>query len=166
MKKILLIPAIIGLVAVPSFVVAHRGTDESKPNDVRQESSRQASSVQEKNPSSATSNSADSPGSSDDNSDNSQAAASNPSSSSSINLDQAKAIALGVFPGKTIKEVETEVEHGILVYSVRFTDSSRVDVNSNDGSIVRTEREEDDHIENSENDSHNISSDNDDNNDR
>lgn len=161
MKKILLIPAVIGLVAVPSFVVAHRGADGDKPNNVRQEDRRQGSPAQTRTTDSDSSGLDDSQDSSDDNSNDGSSSANTPASSSSVTLEQAKTIALGVFPDKTIKKVETELEHGVLVYSVRFTDSSRVDVNSNNGSIVRTEQEDDDHSEDPDDDSHDDSSDDD-----
>ena len=161
MKKILLIPAVIGLVAVPSFVVAHRGADDNKPNEVRKEDHRQDSPAQANTTDSDSSGSDDSPDLSDDNSNDDSSSTNTPGSSSSVTLDQAKAIALSVFPNKTIKKVETELEHGVLVYSVRFTDSSRVDVNSNDRSIVRTEQEDDNHSEDSDDDAHDGSSDDD-----
>lgn len=156
MKKILLIPAVIGLVAIPSFVVAQRGADDNKPNDVRKEDSQSQTNSTSNN----SSNQDDSPDLNDDNSNSTPA----PASSGSVTFEQAKTIALGVFPDKTIKKVETELEHGVLVYSVRFTDSSRVDVNSNNGSVVRTEQEDDNHIEDSDSDddSHDSSDDNED----
>ena len=159
MKKILLIPAVIGLIAAPSFVVAHRGADDNKSSDSSQEDRSDNSSPKPESLSNDPNSSDDSPDSSDYNSNDSSSSSNTPSSSSSVTLDQAKAIALGVFPDKTIKKVETELEHGVLVYSVRFTDSSRVDVNSNDGSIVRTEQEDDNHSEDSDNDSHDDSPD-------
>jgi uncharacterized membrane protein YkoI len=56
-----------------------------------------------------------------------------------ISVDQAKATAQGTLPGKTVKKVELEPEEGVMVYSVRFTDGSRVDVNATTGAVVRTE---------------------------
>lgn len=56
-----------------------------------------------------------------------------------ITVDQAKATAQGTLPGKTVKKVELEPENGVMVYSVRFTDDSRVDVNATTGAVVRTE---------------------------
>src|SRR6185295_10335168 len=50
---------------------------------------------------------------------------------------EARTIAMNAMPGKTIKKVETENEHSGRVFSVRFTDNSRVDING-DGAIVRT----------------------------
>ena len=56
-----------------------------------------------------------------------------------ITVDQAKAKAMATLPGKTVKKVELEPEDGVMVYSVRFTDGSRVDVNATSGAVVRTE---------------------------
>ncbi len=56
-----------------------------------------------------------------------------------ISVDQAKTTAQGTLPGKTVKKVELEPENGVMVYSVRFTDGSRVDVNATTGAVVRTE---------------------------
>lgn len=54
-----------------------------------------------------------------------------------ITLQEARTIAQNQRPGKTINKIELEVENSIVVYSVRFTDDGRVDINANDGSIVR-----------------------------
>jgi uncharacterized membrane protein YkoI len=54
-----------------------------------------------------------------------------------IAISKAKDIAQAQKAGSTVKKIELELEDGILVYSVRFTDGSRVDVNANDGTVVR-----------------------------
>jgi uncharacterized membrane protein YkoI len=54
-----------------------------------------------------------------------------------ISLQQARDIAAAQRPGQTVTKIELETEGNVVVYSVRFADSSRVDVNANDGSIVR-----------------------------
>lgn len=54
-----------------------------------------------------------------------------------ISLDQARSTAQAKRPGHTITKIEQEVENGVVVYSVRFADGSRVDVNATDGSVVR-----------------------------
>lgn len=41
-------------------------------------------------------------------------------------------------PDSKVFKIELELEGGIIVYSVRFGDKARVDVNAEDGSIVRT----------------------------
>jgi len=53
-----------------------------------------------------------------------------------ITIDQARVIAQGKFADKTITKIELETENSIVVYSVRFVDGSRVDVNANDGAII------------------------------
>lgn len=52
----------------------------------------------------------------------------------------AKAIeaARTVKPTGTIQKVELELEAGVVVYSVRFTDKARVDVNAETGAVVRS----------------------------
>lgn len=59
--------------------------------------------------------------------------------SAGISLQQARDIAQQQRPGKTIRKIELETEHGAVVYSVRFTDGGRVDVHANNGSITRNE---------------------------
>ncbi|QQG49655.1 MAG: PepSY domain-containing protein [Candidatus Berkelbacteria bacterium] len=56
-----------------------------------------------------------------------------------ITIEQARTIAQNRRPGKTIEKIEQEVEEGVGVYSVRFTDSGRVDVNAVTGEIMRVE---------------------------
>lgn len=56
--------------------------------------------------------------------------------SPSISLGEALEIARGQRPGIDIEKVEIELEHGEIVYSVRFVDDGRVDINTEDGSIV------------------------------
>lgn len=60
-------------------------------------------------------------------------------SASDIGEAAAKTIANGRLSGKTIEKVEIETEEGVKVYSVRYTDDSRVDVRATDGAIVRVE---------------------------
>lgn len=54
-----------------------------------------------------------------------------------ITLQQARNIAEAQRPGKTITKIELETEEGVVVYSVRFADDGRVDVNATDGSVLR-----------------------------
>jgi uncharacterized membrane protein YkoI len=54
-----------------------------------------------------------------------------------VSLQQARDIASAKRPGKTITKIELEMEEGKAVYSVRFSDGGRVDVNASDGSVVR-----------------------------
>ena len=56
-----------------------------------------------------------------------------------LTLAQARTIAQDQRPGKTIKKIEREVEEGVGVYSVRFTDSGKVDVNAVTGAIMKLE---------------------------
>ena len=55
-----------------------------------------------------------------------------------VSIESARATAQSVFPDKVIQKIELESENGIIVYSVRFTDDTRVDISAIDGSIVRT----------------------------
>ena len=54
-----------------------------------------------------------------------------------ITIEKAREIAEAQRPGQTVKKIEFEVEEGVAVYSVRFTDGSRVDVSATDGTVVR-----------------------------
>jgi len=60
-----------------------------------------------------------------------------------VSLEQARATATSRMPGKTIRKVEIEVEDGIVVYSFRFTDDSRVDVSTVDGTVTRVRTDSD-----------------------
>lgn len=110
MKKILLVAAIIGLIAVPSFVVARNQADDKN----RQENTQKA--------------------------EDNQPAADQPINGD-ITQEQAVDIASKQVPGKTLKKVEIETEEGTKVYSVRFTDDTRVDVRASDGTIVRVNKD-------------------------
>lgn len=154
MKKLLLIPAVIGLVAVPSLVMAQNGADDAKPNTVRQEDRRE-DRKQENKKSSGESALESSIRALQENANNLASANNSPSTvvappAGLISLSDAQAIAQAQFPDKTIRKVEAETEHGILVYSVRFTDGSRVDVSAADGSIVKSESESDDNEDRSD----------------
>lgn len=126
MKKILMIPAVIGLLAVPSFALAHTGTVSNTLLTGASSSDKDTS----KNTSKPMSDD-------NDKSDSSPVVA----PAGSISVDQAKTIALGVFPSKTIKSVETEPEHGMFVFSVRFTDGSQVNIQASDGAVLSNESE-------------------------
>lgn len=58
-----------------------------------------------------------------------------------ISIQQAIDIAKQKRPDSKLKKVEIEVEEGIVVYSVRFSDDSRVDINAADGTIQRLKDE-------------------------
>lgn len=55
-----------------------------------------------------------------------------------IGFNKALEIARAEKPNSKVFKIELELEGGIVVYSVRFSDKARVDVNAKDGSIVRT----------------------------
>jgi len=67
-----------------------------------------------------------------------------------ISLQQARDIAAAQRPGKTITKIEFDVEEGKVVYSVRFSDDGRVDVNASDGSVVRVKNPESKNAEESD----------------
>lgn len=54
-----------------------------------------------------------------------------------VDLSAAREIAQKQRPGKSINKVELETENGTVVYSFRFSDGGRVDVNASNGSVVR-----------------------------
>lgn len=54
-----------------------------------------------------------------------------------ITIQQARDTAAAQRPGKTITKIELETEEGKVVYSVRFSDDGRVDVDATNGSVVR-----------------------------
>jgi len=60
-----------------------------------------------------------------------------PNTAVSITFEKAIEIARTKYPDKTIRKVEFELENGAVVYSIRFTDGSRVDVNANTGEIAQ-----------------------------
>jgi uncharacterized membrane protein YkoI len=60
-----------------------------------------------------------------------------------ITLQQARDIAAAKRPGQTIIKIELETEEGVVVYSVRFADGSRVDVNATNGTVVRIKTDDD-----------------------
>lgn len=77
-----------------------------------------------------------------------------------ISIDQARQIALQQRPGKTILKIELEMEEGVGVYSVRFSDSGRVDVNATNGEVMKVEAgDEEDSDDDSNDDSNDDSGD-------
>lgn len=155
----------VGMVAAPTLVSARRGADDTI-QDIRQEDRRQdnrnstqvpaiaagdSATTVEDNPASVSSSGVDlrgdgtpednsptnSPSNSSSTSSNSPSPVSPAVASDSVTRDQAVAIANTEMPGKTLKKVESEQEHGVLVWSVRFTDGSRVDVSQVDGRVLR-----------------------------
>ncbi|HEY5549809.1 MAG TPA: PepSY domain-containing protein [Candidatus Saccharimonadales bacterium] len=71
-----------------------------------------------------------------------------------ISIDQARQIALEQRPGETIIKIELEMEEGVGVYSVRFTDSGRVDVNATNGAVTRVEAGDEEASDDSSNENH------------
>lgn len=59
-----------------------------------------------------------------------------------ITIQEAIDIAKQQRPSSKLRKVELEVENGMVVYSVRFTDDSRVDVNALNGAIQRLKNED------------------------
>lgn len=55
-----------------------------------------------------------------------------------VSFDQARTIALAQKPGGIIRMLKLEKEAGVVVFSVRFTDGSKVDINATTGAIVKT----------------------------
>ncbi len=77
-----------------------------------------------------------------------------------VSINEARQIAQNERPGKTITKIELETEEGIVVYSVRFSDDGRVDVNAGNGDIMRVRSgDSDDDISSSDDDSSDDSSD-------
>lgn len=58
--------------------------------------------------------------------------------SAKIDFAKARSIALAQTPKIAVRKIQLKLENGLLVYSVRFVDGSRIDVSAVDGSIVRT----------------------------
>lgn len=59
-----------------------------------------------------------------------------------VSVSEAIRIAKEQRPNSTVEKVELEVEDGEVVYSVRFTDESRVDVSATDGTVERVKSED------------------------
>lgn len=56
----------------------------------------------------------------------------------SISFDEARNTAQAIFPDSKILKIQLDVEAGVVVLSVRFTDKARVDINAINGEVVRT----------------------------
>ena len=132
--RTLMIAGIVGLVAVPSIVSARHGADDlaghirQEDRGLRQEDKGASAQVAGSTQTNQTSESVI---------DGIKVENSVTLPTGAISFDEAKAIATGQFPTKTIVKVETEIEHSVVVYSFRFSDGSRVDVNVLDGAITR-----------------------------
>lgn len=61
-----------------------------------------------------------------------------PGTINTITFEKAIEIARAKYSDKVVRKVELEVENGKVVYSVRFTDGSRVDVDANTGEIAQS----------------------------
>ena len=53
-----------------------------------------------------------------------------------ISINEARQIAQNQRPGKTVTKIELETEEGVVVYSVRFSDNGRVDINATNGNVL------------------------------
>ena len=113
MKKLLLIAAVVGLIVVPSIVLARNGADDQQPEDNKVTPATQAEDME------TTQDAVQTAG--------------------DVTEEQAVEIAKKERSGQTVRKVEIETEDGAKIYSVRFTDDSRVDIRASDGQIVRTE---------------------------
>jgi len=60
-----------------------------------------------------------------------------------ISEAEASAIAQNAYPDTTVKDVELEKEHGLLIYDVELDNGLELAVNAADGSIVSTEQDDD-----------------------
>ncbi len=154
MKKILVIPAVIGLIAVPSVAFAQHGADDNNPNDVRREDRQQDrrndNAAQPATPATPNAQGAEQENelNDDNDNDNNNQIPVDPNAVA-VTQDQALAIAMTTMPGKTVKKIQSESEHGSPVFSVRFTDGSRVDVRVSDGAVIRTKTKTDKNMVNS-----------------
>lgn len=143
MKKVLTIATVIGLVAVPSAAMASHRADD--PQTTPSQANVQREDHQANRPNDdAVVQAADNQGQvrdqvDNDNDDNDQTPPANPTTG--LTLAQAEAIAQNQLPNKTIARAELENEEGIQVFSVRFSDGSRVDVDASTGAIVRTQNQ-------------------------
>ena len=72
----------------------------------------------------------------------------------SLKIDFAAALktALAQHDGQ-VRKIELEVEDGVVVYSVRFTDGFRVDINAEDGGVTRTKNSKNDSKKSEDSDS-------------
>lgn len=57
-----------------------------------------------------------------------------------ISFAAARDVALTKYPDSVIARIKLEAEEGLVVYSVRFSDKSRVDVDAQSGAIVRVKQ--------------------------
>ncbi len=139
MKKYLILPAIIGLVAVPSLAFAQHDSS-TNPAVIGQ----------------GVSASITKPMIADNDADDTTVATTSTSTTApttkpeetkppivvpdgSLTTDQAKAVAMALNSDKTVLKVEAEMEHGVLVYEVKFTDGTEVTILASDGSVVANE---------------------------
>ncbi len=61
-----------------------------------------------------------------------------------ISISEARQIAQNQRPDKTITKIELETEGGVVVYSVRFSDNGRVDINATNGNVLRVRNSSED----------------------
>jgi uncharacterized membrane protein YkoI len=62
----------------------------------------------------------------------------------SVSLNTAIAVAQKAMPGKTIAKVEIENENATVVYSVRFSDNTRVTILASNGTVSTSDDQNDD----------------------
>lgn len=56
-----------------------------------------------------------------------------------IDFNAARDMATTLKPDGTIRKIHLQMEDGIVVYSIRFSDNARIDINAADGSVVRND---------------------------
>lgn len=69
-----------------------------------------------------------------------------------ISIERAVEIAKSSRPGVKVEKIELESENGVIVYSVRFVDDSRVDVDATNGSVLRVKTDDQDEREDDKSD--------------
>jgi uncharacterized membrane protein YkoI len=140
--KLILTAAVLGAISVPSMVMAHSGSDDA----ITTVATHQEDHPVKTSAAASTNISETSTMLSSD--DNAQASVQTPSGTVSLKIEthtpansiqpfEAATVAQKVFPNKSIAKIELENEENVVVYSVRFADGSRVDINATDSSVVR-----------------------------
>ena len=136
MKKLLIVPAIIGLLAVPSLAMAQHGADNTNQNDTSSVDGMTVKPI-----TSIITNTSTTTTENNEALETEHKAQPAVSPVATITVDEATATALKLFPDKTVKGTETETEHGVLVIEVKFTDGSEVVVNAETGAVVSSKDE-------------------------
>jgi len=144
MKKLLILAATVGLLAVPSVVMAQHSSNSESPSSTSQTQkvaeveAEHINKPEDKTPKPVQLTQQSTTHTTTTSGVKIEQEGTLPAGS--ITVAQAQTIAETTHPGSKVTKIEVEIEHGSVIFSVRFADGSKVDVDAK-GKVLKEEVE-------------------------